>query len=58
MKLYYAPGASSLAPHIALREAGLRFDLERVDLDSHRTASGRDYYEITVKAPSTSPRRR
>ena len=31
MKLYYAPGACSLAPNIALREARLRFDLVRVD---------------------------
>src|ERR1041385_7862839 len=43
MKLYYTPGACSLAPHIALREADRRFDLERVDLKTHRTASGGDY---------------
>src|SRR3954471_4520668 len=49
MKLYYAPGACSLAPHIALREAGRNFDLERVDLQAHRTASGRDFYEINPK---------
>ncbi|MBL0214471.1 MAG: glutathione transferase GstA [Myxococcales bacterium] len=49
MKLYYAPGACSLAPHIALREAGLSFDLERVDLRSHRTAGGRDYLAINPK---------
>ena len=49
MKLYYAPGACSLAPHIALREAGRTFDLERVDLATHRTASGRDYLEINPK---------
>jgi glutathione S-transferase len=33
MRLYYSPGASSLAPHIALREAGIAFDLVRVDLE-------------------------
>ncbi len=49
MKLYYAPGACSLATHIALREAGRNFDLERVDLATHRTASGRDYVEINPK---------
>lgn len=49
MKLYYAPGACSLAPHIALREADRRFDLERVDLKSHRTASGGDYTLVTPK---------
>lgn len=49
MKLYYAPGACSLAPHIALREADQRFDLERVDLTTRRTASGRDFTEINPK---------
>lgn len=49
MKLYYSPGACSLAPHIVLREADRHFDLERVDLETHRTASGRDYMKITRK---------
>jgi glutathione S-transferase len=49
MKLYYAPGASSLAPHIALREIERKFDLERVDLRAHRTASGGDYFRINPK---------
>ncbi|HEY0193670.1 MAG TPA: glutathione transferase GstA [Kofleriaceae bacterium] len=49
MKLYYAPGACSLAAHIALREADRRFDLERVDLKSHRTASGGDFTLINPK---------
>lgn len=49
MKLYYSPGACSLAPHIVLREADRRFDLERVDLATKRTASGRDFLEINAK---------
>jgi glutathione S-transferase len=49
MKLYYAPGACSLSPHIVLREAERRFDLERVDLPAHRTASGADYLTINPK---------
>jgi glutathione S-transferase len=49
MKLFYAPGACSLAPHIVLREAGRRFDLERVDLKTHRTASGADFLMINPK---------
>jgi len=49
MKLYYSPGACSLAPHIALREAERRFDLERVDLKTQRTASGADYKRINPK---------
>jgi len=46
MKLYYSPGACSLSPHIALREAGLDFEPVKVDLASKKTASGQDYLEI------------
>jgi glutathione S-transferase len=46
MKLYYSPGACSLSPHIALREAGLNFELVQVDLASKKTASGQNYLEI------------
>jgi len=49
MKLYYSPGACSLSPHIVLREAGRRFDLERVDLKTHRTASGADFLAINPR---------
>ena len=49
MKLYYAPGACSLADHIALHEAGLSFDRIKVDLKSHATEDGRDFNEINPK---------
>jgi len=49
MKLYYSPGSSSLASHIALREAGLRFDLERVILKTKRTASDTDFMRVNPK---------
>lgn len=49
MKLYYAPGRCSLAAHIALRESEHRFDLERVDLGTMRTASGRNFSDLNPK---------
>lgn len=49
MKLYFSPGASSLAPHIALREAGLAFDLERVDLKSKKYGKDRDFLKVNPK---------
>ena len=49
MQLYYSPGACSLAPHILLREAGLAFELEKVDLKSKKTASGQDFLRINPR---------
>jgi glutathione S-transferase len=49
MKLYYAPGACSLSPHIVLREAGAQFELEQVDLREKKTKKGDDYWQINGK---------
>jgi glutathione S-transferase len=49
MKLYFSPGACSLSPHIALREAGLDFVAERVDLRQKVTESGADFRAMNPK---------
>ncbi|MCS0588501.1 glutathione transferase GstA [Massilia norwichensis] len=49
MKLYFSPGACSLASHIALIEAGLEFTTERVDIRARKTASGADFLAINSK---------
>jgi glutathione S-transferase len=49
MKLYYSPAACSLAPHIALREAGLAFGLEKVDLKTKKTEGEADYTRVNPK---------
>jgi glutathione S-transferase len=43
MKLFYAPAACSLSPHIALREAGAKFTLEKVDLQTKKTETAADF---------------
>lgn len=49
MKLYYSPGACSLAPHIALHEAGLSFDPVKVNLKTKKLGNGEDYLAINSK---------
>jgi glutathione S-transferase len=50
MKLYYMPGACALACNIALREAGLKFELVKVDRKTRRAADGLDYNEVNSKS--------
>ena len=49
MKLYFSPGACSLASHIALLEAGIPFELIKVEGRGQKTAGGEDYSNITAK---------
>lgn len=49
MKLYFSPGACSLAVRIALAESGLPYTDEKVDLRAHKLADGTDYRAINPK---------
>ncbi len=49
MKLYFSPGACSLSGHIALHEAGLTFEHEKVDLKAKKTEDGEDFLTINPK---------
>lgn len=49
MKLFYSPGACSLAPHIVANELGLKIETVKVDLKAHKTEKGEDYYKIAPK---------
>jgi glutathione S-transferase len=49
LNLYYSPGACSLASHIVAREAGLDFEIEKVDGRTKTTSGGASYYDVTAK---------
>ena len=49
MKLYYAPGACSLAAHIVLHESGLSFEIDKLNVPTKTTSTGEDYMLINPK---------
>jgi glutathione S-transferase len=49
MKLYFSPGACSLAPHIVLEESGLAYEPVLASTKTHQLADGTDYYTINTK---------
>jgi glutathione S-transferase len=49
MKLYFAPGFSSLADHIAMLEAGLEFDIVKVDISTKQIDGGGRYADVNSK---------
>lgn len=49
MKLYYSPGACSLAPHIVATEAGIPLELVKVDVRSKTVAREGDFWDINPK---------
>jgi glutathione S-transferase len=49
MKLYYSPGACSLSPHIVLREAGLPFELKKVNNKDKTVEGGGDFWKVNPR---------
>ena len=49
MKLYFAPGACSLSPHIVANEAGIPLDLVKVDMKSKTIAREGDFWDVNPK---------
>lgn len=49
MKLYYSPGACSMAPHIVAVESGQTLELVKVDIPAKKTENGDDFWQINRK---------
>ena len=49
MKLYYSPGACSMAVHIVARETGVPVELVKVDIPNKKTERGDDYWKVNPK---------
>lgn len=49
MKLYFSPGACSMAPHIVANEAGIALELVKVDIPNKKTADGDDFWQVNAK---------
>ncbi|HEX8107468.1 MAG TPA: glutathione S-transferase N-terminal domain-containing protein, partial [Kofleriaceae bacterium] len=49
MKLYFAPGACSLSPHIVAQEAGIPLTLVKVDTQTKKLADGGDFWTVNPK---------
>lgn len=49
MKLFYSTASCSLASNIALHEAEITYELTRVDLETHKTEDGANFFTIHDK---------
>jgi len=49
MKLYYAPGACSLSPHIVAREAGINVQLQKVNTKDKSMEGGGDFWKVNAR---------